>query len=128
MAKHPFPKISEINPKFWINPLFGRYCEQRRDCYAAIMRIDGPTWDRLADDYPKIADEIFAKLETTGWCHSGASWMCLLGYYRNLAKTGFPDRFLLKNQNLWVMGYYMPDYFPEALFIAGAGLIAALSW
>ena len=128
MAKHPFPEITGINPKFWINPLFGRYCEQRRDCYAAIMRIDGSAWDRLADDYPKIADEIFAKLETTSWCHSGASWMCLLGYYRNLAITGFPDRFLLKNQHLWVMGYYMPDYFPEALFIAGAGVIAALIW
>jgi hypothetical protein len=99
-----------------------------RICYAAIMRIDGPVWDRLAANDPDIADEIFAKLETTKWCHSGASWMCLLGYYRNLAKTGFPDRFLLKNQHLWVMGYYMPDYLLEVMFIAGAGLIAALSW
>jgi hypothetical protein len=32
MAKHPFPKISEINPKFWINPFFGKHCEQKRDC------------------------------------------------------------------------------------------------
>ena len=127
MAKHPFPKILEINPKFWIHPLLGKHCEQKRDCYAAIMRIDGPIWDKLADNYPKIADEIFAKLETTTWCHSGASWMCLLGYYHNLAITGFPDRFLLKNQHLWVMGYYMPDYLAEATFIAGAGVIAALS-
>ena len=55
-------------------------------------------------------------------------WMCLLGYYRDLAKTGFSDRFLLKNQNLWVMGYYMTDYLAEVMFITGTGVIAALSW
>lgn len=91
------------------------------------MCIDCLIWDKLAANDHKISDEIFAKLETTGMEHSGASWMCLLGYYSNLARTGFPDRFLLKNQHLWVMGYYMPDYFPEALFVAGAGVIAALS-
>jgi hypothetical protein len=128
MAKLPFPTISEIDPKFWINPLFTMHCEQRRDCYAAIMRIDGPVWDRLAANDPGIADKIFAKLETTRWCHSGASWMCLIAYFRDLAKTGFQDRFLLKNQHLWVMGYYMPDYLPEVMFIAGAGVIAVLSW
>jgi len=128
MAKHPFPEISGINPRFWIHPLFRKHCEQTRDCYAAIMRIDGPVWDRLAANDTSISDEIFAKLETTRWCHSGASWMCLIAYFRDLARTGFQDRFLLKNQHLWLKGYYMPDYFPDALFIAGAGLIAALSW
>jgi hypothetical protein len=122
MAKHLFPKISEINPRFL------KHCEQKRDCYAAIMRIDGPAWDRLAHNDPNISDEIFAKLQTTGPQHSGGSWMCLIAYFRNLAKTGFSDRFLLKNQHFWVMGYYMPDYFHEALFIAGAGVITALSW
>lgn len=126
-AGKPFPKISEIYLSFWINPLFRKDCEQTRECYAAIWRIDGPVWDRLAANESGIADEIFSKLETTKWCHSGASWMCLIAYFRDLARTGFPDRFLLKNQHLWVMGYYMPDYFPEVLFIAGAGLIAALS-
>jgi len=130
MAKHPFPEISGIHPRFFRHPLFGgdQPCEQTRDCYAAIMRIDGPVWDRLAANDSGIADEIFAKLETTRWCHSGASWMCLIAYFRDLARTGFQDRFLLKNQHLWLKGYYMPDYFPDALFIAGAGLIAALSW
>jgi len=127
MAKYPFPEISEINPKFWINPLFGKHCEQKRDCYAAIMRIDGPVWDRLAANDPQISDDIFAKLEKTGMQHSGASWMCLVAYYRDLARTGFPDRFLLKNQHLWVMGYYMPDYLAEAMFLVGVGVIAALS-
>ena len=127
MAKHPFPQISEIIPKFWINPLFGKNCEQKRDCYAAIMRIDGPTWDRLAANDRQISDDIFAKLESTRMEHGGASWMCLVAYYRDLARTGFPDRFLLKNQHLWVMGYYMPDYLAEAMFIAGAGVIASLS-
>jgi len=92
------------------------------------MRIDGPIWVFLVGVInPNIADEIFAKLETTRDQHSGASFISLLGYYRNLARTGFSDRFLLKNQHLCVMGYYMPDYFPEALFLAGAGVIAALS-
>jgi hypothetical protein len=129
MAKHPFPEISGIHPRFFRHPLFGgdQPCEQTRDCYAAIMRIDGPVWDRLAANDPGIADEIFEKLETTRWCHSGASWMCLIAYFRDLARTGFPDRFLLKNQHLWVMGYYIPDYLPEVMFISGAGLIAALS-
>ena len=127
MAKHPFPTISEIDPKFWINPLFKMHCEQTRDCYAAIMRIDGPVWDRLAVNDPSISDEIFDRLETTRWCHSGSSWMCLIAYFHDLARTGFQDRFLLKNQHLWLKDYYMPDYFPAALFIAGAGLIAALS-
>jgi hypothetical protein len=127
MAKHPFPEISGIHPRFFRHPLFRQHCEQTRDCYVAIMRIDGPVWDRLAANDPGIADEIFAKLETTRWCHSGASWMCLIAYFRDLARTGFQDRFLLKNQHLWVMGYYMPDYLPEVMFIAGAGLIAALS-
>jgi len=129
MAKHPFPKISKIDSNFWINPLLARDkpCEQRRDCYSAIMRIDGPVWDRLAANDTSISDEIFAKLETTRWCHSGSSWMCLIAFFHDLARTGFQDRFLLKNQHLWVMDYYMPDYFPAALFIAGAGLIAALS-
>jgi hypothetical protein len=127
MAKHPFPEILEINPKFWINPLFRKHCEQKKDCYAAIMRIDDSAWDRLAANDRQISDEIFEKLETTMWCHSGASWMCLLGYYRNLARTGFPDRFLLKNQQLWVRDFYMPDYFPAVMFIAGAGIIAALT-
>ena len=122
MAKHPFPEILGINPRFW------NHCEQKSDCYAAIWRIDGPAWDRLAANDPLISDEIFAKLETTMWCHSGASWMCLIADFRNLARTGFPDRFLLKNQHLWVMGYYMPDYLAEVMFIAGAGLITALSW
>jgi hypothetical protein len=126
MAKHPFPEILEINPEFWINPLFRKHCEQKKDCYAAIMRIDG-AWDRLAANDRQISDKIFEKLETTMWCHSGASWMCLLGYYRNLARTGFPDRFLLKNQQLWVRDFYMPDYFPAVMFIAGAGIIAALT-
>ena len=123
MAKHPFPEISGINQKFWINPLFGKPCEEKRECYAAIMRIDGPVWDRLAANDPGIADEIFAKLEATKWCHSGASWTCLIAYFRDLARTGFQDRFLLKNQHLWVMGYYMPDYLPEVMFVAGAGVI-----
>ena len=127
MAKHPFPEISGINPRFWIHPLFRKHCEQTRDCYAAIMRIDGPVWDRLAANDTSISDEIFAKLETTRWCHSGASWMCLIAYFRDLARTGFQDRFLLKNQHLWVMGYYMPDYLPEMMFITGAGIISALA-
>ena len=127
MAKHPFPEISWINPKFWVNPLFGKPCKQTKDCYAAIMRIDGNAWDSLANNERQISDEIFAKLESTRMEHGGASWMCLVAYYRDLARTGFPDRFLLKNQHLWVMGYYMPDYLAEAMFIAGAGVIAALS-
>ena len=127
MAKHPFPEISGINPRFWIHPLFRKHCEQTRECYAAIMQIDGPVWDRLAANDPGIDDEIFANLETTGPQHSGSSRMCLIAYFCDLARTGFPDRFLLKNQHLWLKDYYMPDYFPAALFIAGAGLIAALS-
>lgn len=82
MAKHIFPKISGINLKFW------KHDEQIKVCYAAIMQIEGPTWDRLAANDPDISDEIFAKLETTRWwCHRSGSWMCLI------AKTGFPDRF-----------------------------------
>jgi hypothetical protein len=87
------------------------------------MGIDGPTWDRLAANDRKISDEIFERLVETKMSHGGASWICLVAYYRNLARTGFPDRFLLKNQHLWVMGYYMPDYLPEVMFIAGAGVI-----
>jgi hypothetical protein len=127
MAKHPFPTISGINPRFWIHPLSGNDCEQTRECYAAIWRIDGPVWDRLAANDPGIADEIFSKLETTGPQHSGLSWMCLIAYFCDLARTGFPDRFLLKNQHLWLKSYYMPDYLPEVMFISGAGLIAALT-
>ena len=128
MAIHQFPQIRGINPRFWGDSSLGQHCEFPRDCYAAIMRINGPVWDRLAANDTSISDEIFDKLETTGPQHSGSSWMCLVAYYRDLARTGFPDRFLLENQHLWVMGHYMPDYFPAALFIAGAGLITALSW
>jgi hypothetical protein len=127
MAKYPFPEISEINPEFWINPLFGKHCEQKKDCYAAIRRVDGPVWYKLAANDRQISDDIFAKLETTKMEHGGASWMCLVAYYRDLARTGFPDRFLLKNQHLWMMGHYMPDYLAKVMFIAGAGVIAALS-
>ncbi len=100
----------------------------KKECYVAIMGIDGPTWDRLAANDPKISDEIFERLVETKMSHGGASWMCHVAYYRKLARTGFPYRFLLKNQHLWVMGYYMPDYLAEAMFIAGAGVITALSW
>ena len=127
MAKHPFPKIPDINPEFWCGSR-REPCELKRDCYEAIMRIDGPTWDRLAANDRQISDDIFAKLKDDAKSsHGGASWMCLVASYRDLARTGFPDRFLLKNQHLWVMGYYMPDYLAEAMFIAGAGVIAALS-
>jgi hypothetical protein len=59
--------------------------------------------------------------------HSDPSWYILMEYFCNLVRTGFQDRFLLKNQHLWVMRYYMPDYLQEVMFISGAGLIAALS-
>ena len=122
-AKHPFPKISDITLKFWSS-------EQTRDCYKVITRIDSPNvWDRIsAANNSLISNEIFANLEETKRMgHSDPSWCILMAYFRDLARTGFPDRFLLKNQHLWVMGYYMPDYFPEVMFISGAGIIANLS-
>ena len=128
MAIHPFPEILEINTRFWGDPSLGQHCEFPRECYAAIMQINGPAWDRLAAYDRSIADEIFDNLETTGPQHSGSSWMCLVAYFHDLARTGFPDRFLLKNQHLWLKDYYMPDYLPEVMFISGAGLIATLSW
>jgi hypothetical protein len=123
--KPRFPEIRDINPKFFES--YGRHDQEKFDCYKAIMRLDGPTWDRLAAGDEKVYDEIWQKLETTASCHSGASWMCLLGWYRYIAVNGFPERFLLKNQHLWVMGYYMPDYLAETMFITGAGILTALA-
>ena len=122
-AKFPFPPTSEINPEFFKS--YGSYDEEKWDCYNAINKIE--SWDRLAAGDYKVSDEIFAKLETTGSCHSGASWMSALGHFRYIAINGFPERFLLKNQHLWAMGYYMPDYLPVMMFITGAGIISALA-
>ena len=55
--------------------------------------------------------------------HSGISWAGLVSRFQQIAKTGVPDRFLVKNEKFWVLGYYMPDFFPQILFVAGAGAI-----
>ena len=95
-----------------------------------IDRIDSKcvdVWNRMETrNNCAILEEIFDKLETTRDCHSGASWRFLCIYFQNIARTGFPDRFLLKNQHLWVRDFYLPDYLPGVLFIAGASLIVAL--
>jgi hypothetical protein len=123
IVRHPFPATSEINRNFFFS--YGKFDIELWECYIAINATE--TWDELAAGDIRVSDRIFAKLETTGSCHSGASWMCLLGHYRYIAVNGFPERFLMKNQHLWVMGYYMPDYLAEMMFITGAGVISALA-
>ena len=122
-ANFPFPALNEINPKFFSS--YGSPDNQKEECYKAILATE--TWDRLAAGDRTIVDLVYDKLETTGPQHSGASWMCLLGYYRYIAINGFPERFLLKNQHLWVKGKYIPDYWAEIMFISGAGIISALA-
>ena len=122
-ANFSFPALNEIDPKFFSS--YGRLDWQKRECYQAIMATE--TWTRLAAGDCTIVDLVYDKLETTGPQHSGASWMCLLGYYRYIAINGFPERFLIKNQHLWVKGKYIPDYWAEMMFITGAGVISALA-
>lgn len=122
-AKFPFPPLNEIHPIFFSS--YGRFDKQKRECYQAIMVAEA--WDRLAAGDITIVDLIYDKLETTKPEHSGGSWMCLLGYFRYIAINGFPERFLLKNQHLWVKGYYIPDYWAEIMFISGASIISALA-
>ena len=57
--------------------------------------------------------------------HSGGSWVFLCYHFEQLAKKGVPERFLIQNKKFWVAGYYMPTYYPQLLFAAGAGAIVA---
>ena len=131
MAKHPFPEKDDIIREYWQHLVheYITFDDQRADCYVTITSMNA--WDRLAANDPDISCEIHANLESSRsdrYPHSGPSWDGLINQFVNLARTGFPDRFLLKNKHFWVMGYYTPDYFPEVLFVAGGSVIAALSW
>jgi hypothetical protein len=129
--KH-FPQISEISPRFFWSDIHQEDSVEEREFYEAISSLDTNGWDRLAEGDSHISDEIFSKLATTATGHSGGSWACLVAYYREIAKNGIPDRFLLKNEIFWIRGYYMPDYFSKFLFAAGAAgaasIIAALKF
>lgn len=121
-----FPQISEISLKFFWSEIHQKTDLESREFYASISSLDTPdSWKRLANNDSRICDEIFAKLETTADSHSGGSWACLVGYYRQIAKNGVPDRFLLKNEKFWVGGYYIPDYYPEIMFVASAAIIVS---
>jgi hypothetical protein len=121
-----FPSISEISSRFFLSEIHKKTDLDSLEFYASISSLDTPdSWKRLANNDSRICDEIFAKLETTANSHSGGSWACLVGYYRQIAKNGVSDRFLLKNERFWVGGYYIPDYYPEILFVASAAIIVS---
>ena len=121
-----FPQLSEISDIFF-QQQFSIFGFEAIEFYASISSLDVPdAWKKLANHNDTwIVDAIFANLPTNATGHSGWSWACLVGYYREIAKTGVPDRFLKKNESFWVGSYYMPDYYPEFFFVASAATIIA---
>lgn len=130
MAALKLPDFIDVSPRFFesgVNLLI--FPEQKKDFYQTICSLDEPNvWQRLADDDKEIEKLIFNRLRNESG-HSGTSWACILLHYQKLARTGVPDRFLVKNEKFWMCGYYMPDYFSKFLFAAGVtGIIAALKF
>jgi hypothetical protein len=119
-----FPPYSEISNRFFEQTFFGF---ESKEFYESILSLDiKDAWKKLADPgNSEIVDAIFANLRTNGTGHSGWSWACLVGYYREIAKNGVPDRFLKKNERFWVGGYYIPDYYPKFFFVASAAIIVS---
>ena len=126
MAAFRLPDFPDVSPRFFesgedilISP------DQKEDFYQTICSLDEPNaWQRLADDDTNIQNRIFKRLRNESG-HSGSSWACILLHYQELARTGVPDRFLVKNEKFWFLGYYMPDYLPQLLLAAGAATIVS---
>ena len=105
-----FPRLHEIGPMFFRKP-WGRDIEAE-DFIGAIDRlrdIGVSVWKLLETGNVAILNQIFDELETTRGCDSGIAYKCLCAYFQNIARTGFPDRFLLKNQHLWVKDFSLQE-------------------
>jgi hypothetical protein len=121
------PYFHQLSPRFFTRGpnLYDHYPQELEDFYQAVCSLDiSDIWERLANDDPNIGNLIFERLRNESG-HSGFTWTFILRHHQQLARTGVPERFLVKNEKFWVLGYYMPDYLPPILFAAGAATIVA---